>query len=313
MANKKILVVGSANMDLSMNMYKVPEVGETLIDDGGVAYIPGGKGANAAIALNKLGADCYFSAKVGADLHGQKLYQYYKEIGINTSYLKVDRENPTGLAVVMKESDGNNRIVVYPGANGNLTPENITEAFECEPDALYIGFEIPFSVALTAARIAASKGIPIFVDAAPANKDHALESLPPVEVFSPNETETETYTGILPQGTDSALRAALALYKRVKAKYIVLKQGDRGAFVYDGKHFFVIPAIRIGKAIDTTAAGDAFTAALTVEYLNNGGNIRNAVKFGIAAGAITVTRKGASASIPTAEEVQALILKEDLI
>ena len=313
MANKKILVVGSANMDLSMNMYKVPDVGETLIDDGGVAYVPGGKGANAAVALTKLGADCHFCAKVGADLHGQKLYQYYKEIGINTSYLKVDRENPTGLAVVMKESDGNNRIVVYPGANGNLTPENINEAFECEPDALYIGFEIPFQVALTAARIAASKGIPIFVDAAPASKDHALESLPPVEIFSPNETETETYTGILPQGTDSALRAALALYKRVKAKYIVLKQGDRGAFVYDGKHFFVIPSIRIGKAIDTTAAGDAFTAALTVEYLNNGGNIRNAVKFGVAAGAIAVTRKGASSSIPTAEEVQALILKEDLI
>ncbi len=313
MAFKKILVVGSANMDLSMNMYKVPEVGETLIDDGGVAYIPGGKGANAAVALTKLGADCYFCAKVGADLHGQKLYQYYKELGINTSYLKVDRETPTGLAVVMKESDGNNRIVVYPGANGNLTVDNINEAFECAPDALYIGFEIPFQIALAAARIASSRGIPIFVDAAPAGKDYPLESLPMVEVFSPNETETETFTGILPQGTDSALRAALALYKRVKAKYIVIKQGDRGAFVYDGKHFFVIPSIRIGKAVDTTAAGDAFTAALAVEYLNNGANIRNAVKFGVAAGAITVTRKGAASSIPTGDEVRALILKEDLI
>lgn len=313
MAFKKILVVGSANMDLSMNMYKVPEVGETLIDDGGVAYIPGGKGANAAVALTKLGADCYFCAKVGADLHGQKLYQYYKELGINTSYLKVDRETPTGLAVVMKESDGNNRIVVYPGANGNLTVDNINEAFECAPDALYIGFEIPFQIALAAARIASSRGIPIFVDAAPAGKDYPLESLPMVEVFSPNETETETFTGILPQGTDSALRAALALYKRVKAKYIVIKQGDRGAFVYDGKHFFVIPSIRIGKAVDTTAAGDAFTAALAVEYLNNGANIRNAVKFGVAAGAITVTRKGAASSIPTGDEVRALIMKEDLI
>ena len=213
----------------------------------------------------------------------------------------------------MKESDGNNRIVVYPGANYNLTQDNVMEAFECNPDALYLGFEIPFSIAVCAAKYAAARGIPVFVDAAPASKDYPLESLPMLEVFSPNETETEEYTGILPQGTDSALRAALALYKRVKAKYIVLKQGDRGAFVYDGKHFFVIPAIRIGKAIDTTAAGDAFTAALTVEYLNNGGNIRNAVKFGIAAGAITVTRKGASASIPTAAEVQALILKEDLI
>ncbi len=312
MANKKILVIGSANMDLSMNMYKIPEVGETLIDDGGVAYIPGGKGANAAVALNKLGADCYFCAKVGADLHGQKLYQYYKDLGINTSYLKVDRDNPTGLAVVMKESDGNNRIIVYPGANSHLTNDNIAEAMDSNPDALYLGFEIPFNVALTAARLAASRGIPIFVDAAPADKDYPLESLPMLEIFSPNETETYTYTGILPQGTDSALRAALALYKRVKAKYIVIKQGDRGAFVYDGKHFFVVPAIRLGKAIDTTAAGDAFTAALTLEYLR-GEKIRNAVKYAVAAGAITVTRKGASTSIPTDDEVRALIIKEDLI
>ena len=312
MANKKILVIGSANMDLSMNMYKVPLAGETLIDDGGVGYVPGGKGANAAVALKKLGADCYFCAKVGADLHGQKLYQYYKEQGINTSYIKVDRENQTGLAVVMKESDGNNRIIVYPGANATLSLDNINEAFECHPDALYLGFEIPFQTALYAAKAAASRGIPIFVDAAPANKDHSLESLPMLEVFSPNETETETYTGILPQGTDSALRAALALYKRVKAKYIVIKQGDRGAFVYDGKHFFVVPSIRLGKAVDTTAAGDAFTAALTVEYLNTD-NIRTAVKYGVAAGAIAVTRRGASSSVPTEDEVRAVIIKEDLM
>ena len=312
MANKKILVIGSANMDLSMNMYKVPAAGEMLIDDGGVGYIPGGKGANAAIALKKLGADCCFCAKVGADLHGQKLYQYYKEQGINTTYIKVDRENQTGLAVVMKESDGNNRIIVYPGANATLSLDNINEAFDCQPDALYLGFEIPFQTALHAARVAASRGIPIFVDAAPASKDYPLESLPMLEVFSPNETETETYTGILPQGTDSALRAALALYKRVKAKYIVIKQGDRGAFAYDGKHFFVIPSIRLGKAVDTTAAGDAFTAALTVEYLNTG-NIRTAVKYGVAAGAIAVTRRGASSSIPTEDEVRAVIVREDLL
>ena len=123
-----------------------------------------------------------------------------------------------------------------------------------------------------------------------------------------NESETAEYTGILPQGADSALRAALALYKRVKAKYIVIKQGDRGAFIYDGKHFSVVPAIRMGKPVDTTAAGDAFTAALTLEYLNNGGeDIKAAVKYGVAAGAITVTRKGASSSIPTDEEIRELL------
>ena len=311
MAKKKILVIGSANMDLSMNMYKVPAAGETLIDDGGVAYIPGGKGANAAVAFAKLGAECSLCAKIGADLHGQKLYQCYKELGIDTSYIKVDRTTPTGLAVVMKESDGNNRIVVYPGANANLSLDNLDEAFACNPDAVYLGFEIPFNVVVAAAKIAASRNIPIFVDAAPADKDYPLENLPPVEVFSPNEIETETFTGIRPLGTDSALRACLTLAKKVKAKYIVIKQGDRGACYYDGRHFITIPSVRLGKAIDTTAAGDAFTAGLTMEYLRTG-NIKNAVKFGTAAGAITVTRKGASASIPTEEEVRAVISSQDL-
>lgn len=307
--SKKILVVGSANMDLSMNMYKVPASGETIIDDGGVAYVPGGKGANSAIALARLDADTVFCAKLGADLHGQKLYQYYKEQGINTSYIKVDRDNPTGLAVVMKESDGTNRIVVYPGANYHLTADNVAEAFECNPDALYLGFEIPFSIAQAAAKMASQRGIPVFIDAAPADKDHPLESLPYVEIFSPNETETQEYTGILPQGSDSSLRAALALYKRVKCKYIVIKQGGRGAFVYDGRHFNFVPAMRAGETVDTTAAGDAFTAAMTIKYLESGGDISIAVKYGVAAGAITVTRKGASASIPNRLEIEELIYK----
>ena len=307
--SKRILVIGSANMDLSMNMYRIPAPGETLIDDGGVAYVPGGKGANSAIAFARLGADTVFCAKLGADLHGQKLHQYYKEQGINTAYIKVDRENPTGLAAVMKESDGNNRIIVYPGANYSLTADNVAEALDCYPDAVYLGFEIPFSIAVAAAKMARSRGIPVFVDAAPASKDYPLESLPEVEVFSPNEAETQEYTGILPQGSDSSLRAALSLYKRVKCKYLVIKQGCRGAFVYDGRHYSFVPALRAGDTVDTTAAGDAFTAALTLKYLENGGDISTAVKYGVAAGAITVTRKGASASVPTRVEVDALISK----
>ena len=270
MEKKKILVIGSSNMDLSMNMYKLPAAGETLIDDGGVAYVPGGKGANAAVAFSKLGAEAHLCAKIGADVHGQRLYKYYKEIGLDTTYLKVDHDSPTGLAVVMKESDGNNRIVVYPGANSHLSVDNIAEALECGPDALYIGFEIPFEIALAAARMATSRGIPVFCDAAPADKDYPLENLPTLEVFSPNETETFEYTGVMPQGVDSCLRAALALSKRVKCKYVVIKQGDRGAFVYDGKKYFLLSACKAGKVVDTTGAGDAFTAAMTIQYLETG-------------------------------------------
>lgn len=304
---KKILVVGSANMDLSLNMYEVPEAGQTVIDDGGVAYTPGGKGANSAVALAKLGANVVFAAKLGRDSHGQKLFEYYKSQGIDTSQIKVDPDAPTGFAAVIKESkNGQNRIVVYPGANANISTENLIDAFRCNPDALYIGFEIPFSVAQAAAKIASARGIPVFVDAAPASADHPLSTLPEVEIFSPNETETFTYTGIMPLGSDSSLRAALELYKRVKCKYIVIKQGERGSFVYDGKKYYMIPAERVNRVVDTTAAGDTFTAAMTIEYLRSS-DILAAVRYGTCAAAIAVTRSGASVSIPTAKEVEDFI------
>lgn len=307
----RVLVVGSSNMDLSMNMYKMPEPGETLIDDGGVAYTPGGKGANAAIALSRLGAETVFCTKLGADVHGQRLFAYYKDEGLNTSCIKVDHEYPTGFAAVMKEGCGQNRIVYYPGANLHITNENLCDAFASSPLALYLNFEISFETALSAARMAASRGIPIFLDAAPADKNYPLEALPPLEVFSPNQTETLEYTGILPKGADSSLRAALALWKRVKCKYIVIKQGERGVFIYDGKHYRMIPSFRADKVADTTAAGDSFTAALLLEYLGTG-DIISAARFGAAAGAVTVSRAGASISVPTRAEVLDFIAKRPI-
>lgn len=302
----KVLIVGSANMDLSLNMFRIPAPGETLIDDGGVAYVPGGKGANAAVAFARLGADAVLSAKIGADVHGQRLYKFYKDVGLNTSVLKVDHDNPTGLAVVMKETGGENRIVVYPGANSYHTIENITEAIAQGADAVYLNFEIPFATAAMAARVAVSRGIPVVIDAAPASKEHKLESLPEIEIFSPNETETYEYTGIMPSGANSSLQASIILSKKVKAKYIVLKLGERGAFVYTGKQYYVMPAMKAGKVVDTTAAGDTFTAAMTLEYLRCG-DIKAAVRYGMAAGAIAVTRRGASTSVPTEDEVRRLL------
>ena len=304
---KRILIIGSSNLDFVMNMYKLPEAGESVVDNGGVSYIPGGKGANAAIAFNRLGAESVLCAKLGADIHGQKLYNYYKEIGLNTSFIRVDHENPTGLAVVMKEGDGKVRRVVFPGANAELTTEIIIEAFECQPDALYLGFEIPYPMVVAAAKVAASKGIPIFIDATGATKDLDLEKLPPVEVFSPNEQEALELTGILPTSMETSLRAALAIARKSKAKNVVIKQGSRGAFLYDGKRYNTFPAVRADKTVDTTSAGDAFTCALTLQYLRNGGDIKDAIKYGNIAGAITITRPGATSSIPTEEEINSFI------
>ena len=307
MSKKRVLVIGSSNLDFVMNMYKLPGAGENVVDNGGVAYIPGGKGANAAIALSRLGAESVLCAKLGADIHGQKLYNYYKEIGLNTSYIKVDHDNPTGLAVVMKEGNGASRSVVFPGANAELTTEMIMEAFECQPDALYLGFEIPYPMVVASAKVAASKGIPIFIDATAASKELDLEKLPPVDVFSPNEQEAFELTGIMPTSMETSLRAALAIARKSKAKNVVIKQGARGAFLYDGKRYNTFPAVRADKTVDTTSAGDAFTCAMTLEYLRNGGDIKEAIKYGNVAGAITVTRPGATSSIPTEEEINAFL------
>ena len=306
MAQKRILIIGSANMDLSLNVYKVPAPGETVVDDGGVAYTPGGKGANAAVAFSRLGAETVFATRLGADVHGRQLYEYYKKEGIDTSHIKVDRDFPTGFAVVMKEGGGQNRIIVYPGANTRISTESMVEAFSSKPDALFLGFEIGFESALVAARIAESKNIPIFIDASPANKNFPLENLPYCEIFSPNETETFEYTGIMPSGADSTLKAALALYRKVNCKYIVIKQGERGASVYDGKKFDMIPSARVEKVVDTTAAGDTFGAAMTLEYLRCR-DIKSAIRYGTSAAAVAVSREGASSSVPTAEEVERFI------
>ena len=294
-------------MDMTLSVARFPDKGESIKDEGGISYAPGRGGANAAIALAKLGAKPVFATRLGADLYGQKLYNYYKEIGLNTSYIKVDHENPTGLCVVMKEGEGRVRRVIYPGANAQLTTEIILEAFECNPDALYLGFEIPYPMVVAAAKVASSKGIPIFIDATSASKELDLEQLPPVEIFSPNEQEAQELTGILPTSMETSLRAALAIARKSKAKNVVIKQGARGAFLYDGKRYNTFPAVRADKTVDTTSAGDAFTAAMVLEYLRNGGDIKEAIKYGNVAAAITITRAGASSSIPTEAEIEAFL------
>lgn len=311
MSNKKrILLIGSANMDLTMNMYKLPEAGEALIDDAGVAYMPGGKGANGAMALTKLGAQCIFSTKLGADAHGQKLYSYYKEMGIDASHVMVDRDYPTGLSVVIKESDGSVRKIIYPGANSNITTEQIVDAFNCNPDALYLTFEIPYAMAVAAAKVASTKNIPIFIAAGPANKEHALEALPSSEIVCVNEKEAFEYTGVMPTNINDSLHACITLLRRTRCKYVVIKQGAKGAFLYDGKHYDTLPAIRgAGKIVDLAGAGDVFNAALVSEYMRNGRNIKAAIVYANAASGIAISRTGSAASFPTDEEVNALLRK----
>lgn len=301
MTKPRILCVGSANMDLVMKMERVPERGETLITARDYQFIPGGKGANTAVAAARLGADTLLCTKLGDDANGRVLREMYVKENISPRFIGVDKHNNTGLAGIFLESNGANRIVVYPGANNALTADDLEEAFISYPDALLMQFEIPESTIIKACRMAQERGVKVFIDAGPARSDFPLKDLGQLEIFSPNETETLAYTGISPDNMSSTMRATVKLSVMVNAKYIVLKLGSRGAYVYDGVNADIIPSYEV-SAVDTTAAGDAFTAALTYEYIKTG-DIIHSVKFANAVGALTVTRMGASSSLPTYDEV----------
>ena len=305
--SKRVLVVSSANMDIKLPIREMPAAGETLLCDGSVSYSPGGKGANSAVTFAALGAETVLCARIGRDSHGESLYDFYKEKGIDVRHIAIDREQPTGCAVVFVDNMGQNRILAYPGANSYLSERDVDEGFLSCPDALYLQMEIGQNAFFAAANYAHRHDIPIFVDAGPARADFPFDRMPPVKVFSPNETETEIYTGMKLTGTDSMLAASMELLRRVRAEYIVIKLGERGAFVCNGRHFKFVPGFSV-RVVDTTAAGDAFTAALTLRYLENGGDINDAVRYGCAAGAITVSRSGAAYAVPnSAAEVEALI------
>ncbi len=304
--NKRILVVSSANLDFVQRMRRMPNAGETVMETDpqfGYSYVPGGKGANSAVAFARLGDDCVFCTRLGADNNGNRLKAIYQREGIDVRFAVQDKTVPTGLASIFVEEDGTNRIVVYPGANEKTDVSDIEEAFTCYPDAVYLQFEIPEKAVLAAADFAHQKKIPLFVDAGPARADFPLDKLGHMEVFSPNENEARIYTGIEPTGGESALRCAIKLSTMVDARYIVIKMGNRGAYIYDGKYYHIAPAIPVTVA-DTTAAGDTFTAALTHFYME-GKSIEEAAHLANCAAAIGVSRPGAYPSIPRLAEVMA--------
>ena len=307
----KILTVSSANMDLNMRVSEAPKKGQTILG-GEYKYVSGGKGANSATTVAKLGGESIFCAALGSDSNGDTLKKIYEDVGIRTDYILTLDSVPTGLATVTVEDDGANRIVVFSGANAHLSPEHaVASAKKSAPDAVFCHFEIPFETVCAVSEYCREADIPLIVDAGPASRDYDLSKLAPMCVFSPNETETEIFTGICPTDNESALNAAKALEKLVKAEYYVLKLGARGVAVYDGVNLTHIPTYPV-KAVDTTAAGDSFTAAMTLEFMRSH-DILRACRFGNAVASITVSKQGAGDSIPDCAELEKFILDNGIV
>ncbi|MEF3303012.1 ribokinase [Paenibacillus sp. GYB003] len=298
----KIAVVGSINMDLVVTADKFPVPGETIMGET-FAMIPGGKGANQAVAAARLNADVSMIGCVGDDLFGEKLIGQLRSERIDASFVKIEPGATTGVALIQVQEGGENSIVVVPGANALVTPEHVREAEAAirGADVLLVQLEIPLPAVEAALRIAREHGVRAILNPAPARK------LPPelirlADVMTPNETEAAILATGTVEGAGSLEERIDALRRLAPDASLLVTAGENGVRTAIFGERASYPAYRV-DVVDTTAAGDSFNAGVAVRW-GEGADLDEAVRFGSKVGALTVTRFGAQSSLPAREEVE---------
>lgn len=302
----KIIVVGSSNTDMIVKVPRIPAPGETILG-GKFVKAAGGKGANQAVSAARSGGNVTFVANTGNDNFGKEAIDGFKQEGINTDYIFVDKKTPSGVALIFVGEDGENSIAVASGANGTLTPSQIGKINKVisDGDILLTQLETPLETIEEAIKIANENGVTVILNPAPAQplSDDLLKR---IDILTPNQPEAELLTGIKIEDAESAQKAASHLQSK-GVKTVILTLGSEGAFVMSEDVQKVIPGFAVDPE-DTTAAGDTFNGALAVG-LADGRSVEEAVQWAHAAAAISVTKMGAQPSIPNQEEIQNFISK----
>ncbi len=300
MKTNKIFVVGSANTDMVVMSKSLPVPGETIM--GGQFFMnAGGKGANQAVAAARLGGAVTLIAKVGNDIFGKQTLESLHKENINTDFVFIDDQTPSGTALIMVNEHGENCIVVAPGANANLLPADILTIQNInEAEIILMQLEIPMSTIEAVAKEAKNNNQKVIINPAPAQalSDKLLNGL---FLVTPNETEASLLTGIKVEDYNTAAQAAVVFLKQ-GVQNVIITMGKLGAYFQNADLNFKIPA-PVVKAVDTTAAGDTFSGAIAVA-INEKMNWENAIRFAIEAASISVTRKGAQSSVPYRQELE---------
>ena len=300
----EVLVIGSSNTDFVVHTARLPKPGETLLG-GSFFTAAGGKGANQAVAAARAGARVTFVCRTGSDDLGKQAQEGLRREDIDTSYMLADPDNPSGVAFILVGAQGENSIVVAPGANATLSPAQLDAAGPAFDRAAIclLQLEIPLATVAHAVGMAAQRGVPVILNPAPAC-DLPPDILSGVSLLTPNASETETMTGIFPRTEADACRAAEAL-RRQGVESVLITMGAQGAMLATRSSTVQVPAPKV-QPVDTTAAGDAFNGALACA-LSSGTPLREAVRFANCAGALAVTRRGAQPSLPVRGEIERLL------
>jgi len=300
---KRILVIGSLNMDMIARVAKVPIEGETILGSD-LKYIPGGKGANQASAIGRLGGDVTMLGVVGHDSYGDSLIETLRKNYVNIEYISRAKEEATGLAFIMINSEGNNSIIVMPNANDEVSIKLIDEVNMAEYDIIVAQMEIPVESIKHAFSKAKKAGLYTILNPAP-GQELPEELYKNVDLLIPNETEFEILTGFNPN-KELELEKGISKLKKSGIKEVIITLGEKGVRYFDkNNHETKVPSYDV-KAVDTTAAGDCFIGALATALSKNN-SMADAIEFAVKAAAITVGTIGAQASIPTLQMVNQFI------
>ena len=301
--NSQILVVGSVNMDLAVRCPHIPGPGETVLGSS-LVESPGGKGANQAVAAARLGGRAAMLGCVGADTYGRTLRAALVDAGVAADHL-LDRGTRSGVAIIEVSDSGENSIVVVPGANALLAPDDVELALDRMPEArlVLLQLEIPLETVIATARAARSRGLRVLLDPAPAQPlpDSLLSD---VDILTPNQTEAALLAGLPAVGPDKAQEAARRLLAR-GSRSVLIKLGADGVLLAGPSYAQLVPGWRLAT-VDSTAAGDCLSGALAVALIEHR-DLPDAVAFANAAAALSTTRYGAQDSMPTRAEVDRLL------
>jgi len=294
----KVLVIGSSNTDMVVKTESFPKPGETVL--GGVFLInPGGKGANQAVAAARSGADVRFVTKVGKDIFGKQSIEGFSREGLDITNIVETDEFASGIALITVSESGENQIVVASGANMDLNPADLPDSIFEDIKFVLLQLEIPLQTIKYIVQKCIALNIKVILNPAPAVmlEDNLLRG---IYLITPNETETQIITGILPDSSDS-LREATSFFQSKGIKNVIITLGKKGVFLMTEKYSQLIPALEV-KPVDTTAAGDVFNGAI-LTALSDGKDWIEACQFACKAAAISVTRMGAQSSAPYRHEL----------
>lgn len=302
-----ITVVGSLSLDLVVQTPRRPGKGETISGTNFATFV-GGKGNNQALAAARAGAAVRMVGRVGKDAYGEQIARTLAETGVDTSCLYRDTEIGTGIANIWVDPAGDNSIVIVPQANSRLSPEDVNRAASSITGAaiVLLQMEIPLETTIAAARLAHQAGVIVALNPAPAPPGGVpVELLKVVDLLIPNETEAQLLCGMPITDQKSAVQAAEQLQK-LGPKRVIITLGSQGALLLDeSSEARLVPSFPV-KAVDTTAAGDAFCGALAAA-LARGESLKEATVYGCAAGAMATTKPGAEPSLPTSAQIAELL------